>query len=54
MVTAAQPTKNNADSIDSTLIERLKKKNILCRKLICVGFDGAASLAGKKLVLKQD
>ena len=40
--------KGNAESIYSALLDWLKKKNAQCRKLVGMGFDGAATLAGNK------
>ena len=40
--------KTNAQSIYSVLLDWLKKKNLQCSKLIGMGFDGAATFAGKK------
>ena len=39
--------KGNVESIYSTLIAWLKKKNIQCCKLVDMGFDGAEMLVGK-------
>ena len=41
--------KTNAQSIYSMLLDWLKKKDLQCNKLIGMGFDGAATFAGKKL-----
>ena len=41
--------KTNAHSIYSVLLDWLKKKDLQCSKLIGMGFDGAATFAGKKL-----
>ena len=40
--------KTNAQSIYSVLLDWLKKKDLQCSKLIGMGFDGAATFAGKK------
>ena len=40
--------KRNAQSIYSALLDWLKKKDLQCSKLIGMGFDGAATFAGKK------
>ena len=40
--------KTNAQSIYSMLLDWLKKKDLQCSKLIGMGFDGAATVAGKK------
>ena len=40
--------KTNAQSIYSVLLDWLKKKDLQCNKLIGMGFDGAATFAGKK------
>ena len=40
--------KMNAQSIYSVLLDWLKKKDLQCNKLIGMGFDGAATFAGKK------
>ena len=40
--------KTNAQSIYSMLLDWLKKKGLQCSKLIDMGFDGAATFAGKK------
>ena len=40
--------KMNAQSIYSVLLDWLKKKDLQCSKLIGMGFDGAATFAGKK------
>ena len=40
--------KTNAQSIYSMLLDWLKKKDLQCSKLIDMGFDGAATFAGKK------
>lgn len=40
--------KADAESIYTVLIDWLNKKNIQCRKLVGMGFDGAATFAGKK------
>ena len=40
--------KTNAQSIYSVLLDWLKKKDFQCSKLIGMGFDGAATFAGKK------
>ena len=41
--------KTNAQSIYSVLLDWLKKKDLQCNRLIGMGFDGAATFAGKKL-----
>ena len=38
----------DAESIYSTLMDWLKKRNGQCRKLVGMGFDGTATFAGKK------
>ena len=40
--------KTNAQSIYSVLLDWLKEKDLQCSKLIGMGFDGAATFAGKK------
>ena len=40
--------KTNAQSIYSMLLDWLKKKDLQCSELIGMGFDGAATFAGKK------
>ena len=40
--------KTNAQSIYSALLDWLRKKDLQCNKLIGMGFDGAATFAGKK------
>ena len=40
--------KTDAQSIYSVLLDWLKKKDLQCNKLVGMGFDGAATFAGKK------
>ena len=40
--------KGNAKSLYSTFIDWLKKKSVQCRKLVGMGFDGAAMFGRKK------
>ena len=37
----------NPESIDSILIEWIKKKSIQCLKMVGMGFDGASTFVGK-------
>ena len=40
--------KTDAQSIYSVLLDWLKKKDLQCNKLVGMGFDGAATFAGRK------
>ena len=42
--------KDNAESMCSTLIDWLKKKDVQCPKLVGMGFDDAAAFCGKKIL----
>ena len=45
--------KTNAQSIYSVLLDWLKKKDLQCSKLVGMGFDGAATFAGRNWVCKH-